>query len=337
MSRWTPVLDVLDTPGPIVVTAHINPDGDALGSELALAAWLEARGRDVRIVNADAAGPRYAFLDPAGRCETYDPARHDACLAGAAVAVILDVCRWDRLGAVGEALARGRARRVCIDHHVAEAPVPVEAQLIDTTAAATGELIYDLVTGTGGTIDAGMALALYVALMTDTGSFRYANTTPRTHAIAGELLRHPIDTAAVYDTIYGQSSGPRLRVMGEALQALDVRGEGAVVLLTVTAAALARLGATPADTEGLAELGRTLEGCRAAASFVEQADGRIKVSLRSRGTLDVARVAGPLGGGGHAGAAGILLPGPLPEARERVAEALVRAAALVMAPKGAGA
>lgn len=322
MNRWTPILAALDTPGPIVVTSHINPDGDALGSELAFAAWLRGRGRDVRIVNADAPGARYGFLDPDGLCEVYDAARHDALLAGAAVAVILDVCRWDRIGRVGEVLERGRALRVCIDHHRAEAPVPVQVQLIDTTAAATGELIFELITSAGDPVDATTALALYVAIMTDTGSFRYANTTPRTHAIAGELLRHPLDTAGLYEAIYGQSSEPRLRLTGEVLGGLQVEAAGSVVLLTVTQEMLRRLGAVAADTEGLAELGRTLEGCRVAAAFTEQADGRVKVSLRSRGVLDVARVAGRFGGGGHPGAAGILLEGPLARVREQVGAAL---------------
>ena len=331
MNRWTPILDALETPGPIVVTSHINPDGDALGSELAFAAWLRGRGREVRIINADAAGPRYAFLDPEGLCEAFDPARHDALLAGAGVAVILDVCRWDRLGRVGDGLARSGALLICIDHHVAESPVPVQVQLIDTAAAATGELVHELIQAAGGTIDAAMARSLYVAVMTDTGSFRYANTTPRTHAIAADLLRHPLDTAGLYDAVYGQNSEPRLRLMGEVLGGLELQADSQVVLLTVTREMLSKVGASPADSEGLAELGRTLEGCRAAAALTEQPDGRIKVSLRSRGGLDVARVAGGLGGGGHPGAAGILMEGPLSAARERVAAAL-RAA--VGAPGG---
>lgn len=322
MNRWSAILSALDTPGSIVLTSHVNPDGDALGSELALAAWLRRRGRTVHIVNADAPGTRYAFLDPRGECEVYEPARHDSLIAAAAVLVILDVSRWDRLGLPGDAFARAAAVRICIDHHVVDGEVPVDHALVDTSAAATGELIFDLIETSGDTVSAAMALPLYVAVMTDTGSFRYANTTPATHRIVAELLRFPIETAEVYEQVYGTSSEARLRLMGEVLSGMEVHAGGALVLLSVTREAVARSGAAPSDIEGFAELGRTLETCRAAAVLTEQAGGRVKVSLRSRGTVDIGPAARALGGGGHPQAAGAVLEGSLTEVRARVTAAL---------------
>lgn len=334
MSRWTNILAALETPGSIVITSHVNPDGDALGSELAAAAWLRRRGRTVHIINSDPPGARYQFLDPTRLCEPFDPARHDALLASAGVVLILDVARIDRLGRVGEALARCPAVTICIDHHVLEEEAPVDHALIDTAAAATGELIFELIHEAGSRIDAEMALALYVAIMTDTGSFRYGNTSPNTHRIAAELLRFPIDTAGIFESVYGTSSAARLRLMGEVLATMDVRADGQIILLTVARDAVRRCGATSADSEGFVELGRTLESCRAAVVLSEQEGDAFKVSLRSRGALDIGRVARKLGGGGHPQAAGAVLTGSLNDVRERVLAELV--AALAAAAPGDG-
>lgn len=363
MIDWTPVRELLDEPGLCLITTHINLDGDALGCELALALWLEARGRPARIVNSEPVPPRYAFLDPRGACEVYDPARHDGPIAAASLTVILDVSRWNRLGAVGDALAASKAPRICIDHHPEEGPIPADVAIVDPTAAATGELLFEMMTGgrlapvadtarasrvgdapRAAPAGAGapappadrladdMARALYVAVMTDTGSFRHSNTTTRTHRIAAELLRHPIDTAGIFEEAYGSSSEPRLRLLGEALAAMEIQAGGAIALLVVTGEMMARLGAGPADTEGFAEFARGMRNCEAAAVLTEVAPDQVKVSLRSRHRVNVNRVASALGGGGHARAAGIAWEGTLADARAAVVAALLKA---LDAPPGA--
>src|SRR5512140_182143 len=187
--NWTPILELLESPGPCIITTHINPDGDAIGSELGLARWLAARrggaeNRAVTIINSDPVPPRYEFLDTGGRCELYDAARHDQLIRSAATAVIVDVARADRLGDVAGPLLASGARRIVIDHHPPNDAIPGATLVIDPAAAATGELLFGMMEQAGRPIDDEAARALYVAIMTDTGSFRYSNTTPRTHRIA---------------------------------------------------------------------------------------------------------------------------------------------------------
>lgn len=332
MIDWTTFFSLLDGAGvpaaPLscVLTTHINPDGDAIGSELALAGWLEARGHAVRIVNSDPVPARYCFLDPEGRVETWDPDRHAEAIRSAGLAIILDVGRYDRLGAVGAALDPFHGRRICIDHHPVEVAIEVDLAIIDPTASATGELLFEMMAASDRPPDATIARALYVAVMTDTGSFRYGNTTSRTHRIAAELLQYPVDTAGIYETIYERSREARLRLLGHTLLNMEVLAGGAVVLLSITQENMRQVGSAQGDAEGFVEIARGMDGCRIAAVFTEIVPGQVKVSLRSKGTVDVNRLARKWGGGGHRNAAGIPAQPGFDSVRAAVALALVEAA-----------
>jgi phosphoesterase RecJ-like protein len=320
---WKPLLAALEAPGTIVLTSHVSPDGDALGSEAGLALWLTRRGRRVRVLNADPVPDRYDFLGEMFPLETIGAT---ADTGDPAAVVVLDVSRWDRLGAAGEALAKSTAPRLCIDHHPGGADFDTRAAVIAPDRAATGELLFEMMDAAGDPPRGNEAAALYVAILTDTGSFRYANTSPRTHRIAARLIESGVDPSVLYDLVYSRSSVARHRLFGEALLVLETP-HPALVTTEVTRAAMDRVGATTADTEGLSEYLRATRGCRAAAVFTEAAPGRIKVSLRSRGTLDVNAVARRFGGGGHVNAAGIPAEGTLADVRTRVTAALVEALA----------
>lgn len=320
--HWQPILDALDAAKSIVITSHINPDGDALGSEIGLARWLDTRGRRARIVNADPVPDRYDFLDRTGRVETFDPVRHAALAAETDLLVVVDVSRWDRIGRVGEVFDQSAMPRLCIDHHPGAPDFAALASVVAPSYAATGELIVELMAAAGDKPDRATAEALYVAIMTDTGSFRHASTTPRTHRIAADLLATGIDPSELFDLTWNRNSEVRMRVIGEAYRTFERRANGKLVVAAFSAASLHQLNATPADAEGLAEMLRSVVGCLVSAVFTESAPGEVKVSLRSRGKLDVNAVARLFGGGGHVNAAGIPAVGNLDEVRAQVVAAL---------------
>ncbi len=319
MNDWKPVLAALSAARSCVITSHVNPDGDALGSEAGLCRWLNAGGVRARIVNADPVPARYAFLSDSTEFEVLGPG-HDALFREADVAVMLDVGRTDRIGSVAAPFTASPGVTICIDHHPKEGEPPAAISLIDPGSAATGEMLFRMMEAAGRLPDEVAARALYVAIMTDTGSFRHGNTTAETHRVIAGLMEHPIDVADLHDRIYGTSSATRMRLLGAALTGLEVI-DGAISVLTVTAAMMSELEATIEDVDGFSELARGVEGCRVSAVFTEL-PGRVKVSLRSRGTVDVNRVARQFGGGGHAMAAGITAEQPFSTVRSGVIAAL---------------
>jgi len=320
--NWQPILATLDAARSIVITSHVNPDGDALGSEIGLARWLDTRGHKARIVNSDPVPDRYDFLDRNGRVETFDPVRHASLASEVDLLVVVDVSRWDRIGRVGGVFDQSTTPRLCIDHHPGALDFAAVTSVVAPSYAATGELIVELMAAAGNKPDRATAEALYVAIMTDTGSFRHASTTPHTHRIAAELLATGIDPSELFDLTWNRNSEVRMRVIGEAYRTFERRASGQLVVAALSAGSLKELHATPADTEGLAEMLRGVVGCVVSAVFTETAPGEVKVSLRSRGKLDVNAVARQFGGGGHVNAAGIPAEGSLSDVRSRVVAAL---------------
>lgn len=321
---WEAIAEALDANDRFLVTTHVNPDGDGLGAELGLWAYLRSRGKDARILNPDPLPPRYAFLAEEGEYEVYDPAVHDPVIEAAQVVIVLDISRWGRLAALGEKLSRCRALKVCIDHHPFEANGMADLYAVDLGASATGQLVYEMIRDRGHEVDRRMALGFYVSILTDTGSFRYSNSDPRAHRAAAELLPLGLDPYELYESVYGNSSLPRVRLLGEALISMRVEAEGRLFLLVLTRDMMARSGAIPSDTEGFVDIPRSIVGCEGVALLMEHEGGEVKLSLRSRSRIDVNRVAVALGGGGHVRASGATLDGPLEDAVERVVAELTR-------------
>ena len=182
---WQDIIAFIQNTDKFVITSHVNPDCDALGSELALAEYLRDQGKQVTILNSDPVPQVYRFLDPKGRIATYNQAKHTSIIDEAEVIFVLDASGgWARIGRPGSALARSRADKICIDHHP-DAIDFVDLAVVDTTAAATAELIFDLLTVLDASLSATMAQALYAAIITDSGSFRFPKTSPRTHSNYG--------------------------------------------------------------------------------------------------------------------------------------------------------
>ncbi len=322
---WSRILEALDGRDRFLVTTHQNPDGDGLGAELGLWWYLKSRGKDARIVNPDPLSDRYAFLGREGEYEAYDPVRHNPVIAGREAVIVLDISRWERLGALGETLRASNALKICIDHHPFENNGMADLYAVDLTAAATGQLVYEMIRDRGHAVDRRMALGFYVSILTDTGSFRFTNSDARAHRAAGELLAAGLDPNELYEEVYGNSSLARLRLLGEGLSTMRVEAEGRIAMLVLDRKMIEASGAVPADTEGFVDVARTLSGTEGIVLLFERADGQVKVSLRSRGLMNVNRVAAVFGGGGHVLASGATHPGPLARAERELLAAMVDA------------
>jgi len=292
-----------------VLVTHVNPDGDAIGSQVGLGRYLKSLGFEVRIVNQDETPRELRFLefdDPFA--EAYDPARHDGLLDAADAIVLVDNSAPDRLGRM-EAPTRARAAKTfCIDHHPARS-TPWAGNVIDTSASATAVIVYELLRAEGGTPDRAAADALYAGLATDTGFFRFNSTSPRAFRIAAELLEAGADPTRCYREVYERNAPAYMRLLGSALAGLSLGGDGAVASVGITLAMIAACGAADVDTSEFTTPLLAVDGVRVAILFRELPGDKVKVSLRSKGELDVSRMAAEFGGGGHRNASGIVMPG----------------------------
>ena len=281
------------------MATHIHPDGDAIGSQVGLVRLLRMRGVEAVAVLPDEVPYNFRFLDPQGEIRCSPDGRAAAAIRDADVVAVVDVSKADRLGRLMDPLLGAPARRVCIDHH-AEGDFPAHAAIIDTSASSTGELIYELARVLDGeqALTPDVALPLYVAVLTDTGGFRFSNTSPRTHMLAAELLAAGVEPPQVQHEVYEKNKPEVLRLLGMALSGLTVESGGRLAWMNITQEHLRGSGARPEDVDGFVDLPRTLDGVEIVIMFMELASGRLKVSMRSRVGVDVRRLATQFGGAG---------------------------------------
>jgi phosphoesterase RecJ-like protein len=304
----------------VCLTTHVNPDGDGLGSEAGLVHLLRDRGVDAVITNPTPTPPRFGFLfeDLPGVDRTAEAVKE---LRRADLIIVLDIGDLGRLGMLGETVRSRGVPVACIDHHVSSGVLPAGPRYLDSGAAATGELVFELAMANRWPLGEPAARGLYVAILTDTGGFRFSNTRPRTLRVAAELLEAGVDPEEIYLEVYARAPEGRPRLFAEALQTLVVEPEHGLAWVTVPPGAIERLGVSSDDLDGVVEFPRSIEGVRMALLFREVSQGRVKVSLRSIGDVDVAAFARRWGGGGHTKAAGVALTGSLAEVQSTVLEA----------------
>lgn len=289
-----------------VLTTHVNPDGDGLGSELAMLEALRRMGKTASIVNHSPTPDHYRWLDPAGSVEHYDPARHDGLIASTGAVLVLDTNQPDRLRSMEAPVRASAATRAVIDHHL-DPHSFADTYFIDSDATSTGEMVFRLIDSFGDvTIDAPIAVPLYTAIMTDTGSFRYPRTGAETHRIASRLIDAGADPPSIFSQVYETWSPGRMRLLGEALDTLSLSGEGMVATMTATREMFARTGTTEVETDTFSTYPMHIQGVRIGILFIELRDG-VKISFRSRGPIPVNRLAAEFGGNGHLNASGARL------------------------------
>jgi phosphoesterase RecJ-like protein len=311
------LVELLEPGMRVALTTHVNADGDGCGSVVAL--WHLLMDRSVRaaITNPTPFPGRYQFLlEGAERADkSAEAVKH---LKRADAVVVTDISDLGRLGHLGKVIEQITAPVACIDHHKSVGLLPDGPRLVDPGACATGELVYDLAQTAGWGLSSKAAKALYVAIMTDTGGFRFSNTTPRTLNVAAHLLAHGLDPEETYSHVYASESEGRIRLIAEVLDTLVVESESGLAWVTVPPGALERHGLQPDDLEGVVEYPRSLRGIKLALLFRPLANGRVKVSFRSMGSVDSARLAESFGGGGHRKAAGASLAGGMAEVQALV-------------------
>lgn len=313
--RGAEAVAALLTPGRrVALTTHVNADGDGVGSEVALWHLLVARGLRASIANPTPIPERFHFLLPAGADHSARAARE---IEAADVVVVLDISDLSRLGDLARAITQSHAV-ACIDHHVSQGSLPDGPRLVAPEAAATAELVFDLASALGWPLSPEAARALYVGILTDTGAFRFANTTPRALRVAGELLERGVNPESIYASVYASAPEGRIRLTAEVLATLVVELEHGLAWVTVPPDALQRHRVTADDLDGIVEYPRSIAGVRLAMLFRQLANGKVKVSFRSVGDVDVDELAQQFGGGGHRKAAGASLEGTLAEAQAAV-------------------
>ena len=313
------IIGRLDDARRVVLTTHVNADGDGAGSEAAVAAWLERRGVEAVIVNPTPfpSGFRFLLHRPDVVADLGSRAG-DGALEDHDLALVLDTSESNRVAPLVASL--DPERTIVVDHHPAGPSVVGSSGVQDPTAAATGELVYDIVTLSGDEWTTPSVQGVYVALVSDTGSFRFSNTTPRAHAIAAEMIQRGADPEHVFQNLYATFPRRRFDLLREALASLRSDPDLGLSWMVIPAAVTAELEATSEDFEGLIDHARSVEGTRVAVLFREMPDGSTKISFRSNGATDVNRIARAFNGGGHVKAAGASVEGPVEVAVERVLE-----------------
>lgn len=317
----TQLLETLRGAQRIALITHVNADGDGAGSEAAVAAWLKTQGKQVHITNPTPFPAMFRYLVDADTVIDHTDARAAKFVREADLVFVLDTGEPKRIGRhMDAALTRPLA---VLDHHPASVVAFQGVVMLDTEACATGELVYDLLKVAGYDDDWSLHIreGIYTAIITDTGSFRYSNTTPRAHVIAGEMIRCGVDPEEMYRRLYGTVPMRRMTLLRAALDNLEADPDLPMTWISISRAEMNGTGATSEDLDGLIEYARSIEGTELALMFRETNEGGTKISFRSTGEMDVNALARQFGGGGHVKAAGALVAGTLADAVPRVLEA----------------
>ena len=316
-SLWDQILTAVDRHQNFIITTHINPDGDAIGSEIAISEFLKARGKRVHMINISATPENYRFLDESNEIIVYDSVASEQkqLIAEADVFIFVDISDWHRLRELGQAIQAMSAPKICIDHHHCEGPFS-DLDVIYEEASSTGELIYDFLIYASHEFTLKIAKALYTCILTDTGSFRFSNTTARTHYIASQLFTYGFDARTIYQEVYERNTQSKIILMGKALSHLKFDCNDKLAWFVISREMFQESGADKWDTEGFPEIPRTIDGVEVSLMFTEMEAGKTKVSLRSKGQIVINGVAKKLGGGGHDFAAGAVVEKPLDETIE---------------------
>ncbi len=289
-----------------LITTHVNPDADAIGSELAFYFILKKLGKSAFIVNHSETPYYLKFLDEEKIIEQFDPEIHQNIFENVDVLAALDFNNPSRIVKMKEGFINSRKLKICIDHHQNPGEF-ADYLFIDPDYAATGHLIFNFIETTQIVeLDKKIAECLYSAIMTDTGSFRFDRTTPEIHRIAAKLIEAGANPTDIYDKIFDQSNYGKIKLLGNALSSIKINGKGEIAYMTITQENLLKSGAEESEVDGFVNNCLSIAGVKIGILFFELPDGA-KISFRSKGKIAVNKLAEEFGGGGHTNAAGTRL------------------------------
>ncbi len=306
------IFDVIKSHNRFLIAGHVNPEGDAIGSQLAMAGLLKMLGKQVRIINQDCVPKNILFM-PDTECveqiESIDKQKVDF-----EVAIILDSPTLERIGSVKD-IIQGKYI-VNIDHHISNSKFG-DINWVDAHCSSAGEMVFELFKASNVALDDASALCIYVAIMTDTGSFRYSNTSPRTHQIAADLLLYNVNPKQVYEHVYETKSFNTFKLLAEVLANLKKTDDSKFVWFRVTNEMITRNGLSADCCEDFIAFVRMIEGAEVVA-FLREMDNKpgVKVSFRSKTDIDVNLIAKTFGGGGHQAASGCVIEKGMDEAEK---------------------
>ncbi len=308
---------------PLVLT-HARPDGDAVGSVLAMRSILRALGSAPLALLFDPVPSSYSFMVEDQPLSVFGRDANAADLSDVDGVLMLDTCAYAQLTPLADWLRAGSAPIIAVDHHVTR-DVPGALHLIDTTAAAAALIVYDWAQALNWPLDSATLRALFVGIATDTGWFAFGNADARTLEAAAALVRRGVEPHELYIRIYQSERAPKVRLLGAALETLELLDDDRVATMQLTRAAFQRCAAQPSDTEGIVNEPLRIASVDVSVLFVESDEGLIRTSFRSKQHADVAAIAAAFGGGGHVNAAGARITGTLADVRKRVLEKILTA------------
>ncbi len=310
--KFAKVVRLIKSKKSFLLTTHVNPDGDGLGAESALYLALKKLGKKVQVVNHDLLPKRFEYL---GFCQAY---RASDSIPAHEVCFVLDAGGFGRIR--DDVKREEFATLVNVDHHFSNDHYG-DFNLVLPKAAATGEVVYYLIKALGVKINKEIAESVYTSLVTDTGGFRYSNTTPEVLRLAAELVDAGADAQKVSEQIFAGISKEAMELVRVSLGKIQIYADGSIASMTLTQADLRKSGASDEDTDNLINYVRKLDTVKVAIFLKERPDGQIKLSLRSRTDINVSLIAGKFNGGGHAYAAGAVMSGPMDQALQEVLQA----------------
>lgn len=307
--------EIIKSRSNIAILPHVNPDGDCIGSSFALQLALQKLQKDSIVIVEEDIPQVYSFL--AGKY-----AKLNEIPSGLVFDTVICLdCGDERRLNDRLYLFESAQTTVNVDHHISNTKF-AQFNYVDTYSSATGEIIYDLLSILGVTIDKDIAANLYVAISTDTGGFRYGNTTSRTHHIAAAFLDTGIDIAEINRRIFDTVSMARLKLVAQAINNIEFYEDGKIALIALSYELIQKMGITDEEGDGLSSLPRTIEGVEVGLLLKEKAPGEVKVSFRSNQYVDVSKVAASFGGGGHKRASGCTLNMDMMAAKKQILEAV---------------
>lgn len=306
----TKVINIIKKYQNFLITSHINPEGDSIGSQLSLLNLLNRLDKTVYIINEDPVPDSYKFLPVTDKVSTLIDKKYNF-----EVTIILDCPNLQRIGKVINLIDKDKII-VNIDHHISNENFG-KVNWVDVGASSVGEMVYKIYEKIGCKIEKENALYLYVAILTDTGSFRYSNTASSTHRIVSRLLEYGLEPDKISEDVYDKKSLPATKLLGFALSNISISEDGGVAWIKLTNEMFKATGARPEETENFINFARAISGVKVAFLLMEK-EGEIKVNFRSKGEINVNKIASAFGGGGHTKASGCKIKGQIDEVEKLV-------------------